>query len=311
MGFAVLENVFSWSKSRAEEFEECRRKYFYSRYASWGGWNKDAPREARLAYVLKNLKNRWAWKGETVHHVIENALKALRSGSPADPAECERAVTETMRRDYRSSRAKKYFDDPKRSVGLFEHEYQKPVSDAVWKKNHDEAAACVRNFLGSELYRELETDDKKSWLAIEDLEEFEFDGAKIYVKLDFARMKDGTVEIYDWKTGKEEAEASVQIGAYAIYAMRKWKVPLEKIRAFLVFVASPSPVPKEQKLTQAMIDAAAKTMSESIAAMRSLLQDPAKNVPKALELFAYTENERFCQSCNFLKMCAKYASAKA
>ena len=306
MAFTTLENVFSWSKSRAEEFQECQRKYFYDRYASWGGWNKNAPEEARLAYILKNLKNRWAWKGETVHHIVEDVLKSLREGKPMTFDTAQSKLTEIMRRDYRSSKTKKYFEEPKKSIGLFEHEYDKPVSDAVWKTIHDEAAGALRNFFSSSLYQELQQDDKKNWLVIEDLEEFEFAGAKIYVKLDFARQKNEFVEIYDWKTGKEEREASIQIGAYAIYAMKRWKMPLEKIKAYLLYLSSPSPVVKEQKLTAALIDSSEKAMSESIEAMRGLLSDPAHNVPKERESFEYTKNERLCQSCNFFKMCEKY-----
>ena len=306
MAFATLVNTFSWSKSRAEEFQECRRKYFYDRYASWGGWNKNAPPEARLAYVLKNLKNRWAWKGETVHHVVEQVLKSLRAGEFLDPAAAEANLTEIMRRDYRSSKAKKYLEEPKKSLGLFEHEYERQISDAVWKTIHDEAASAIRHFFGSALYRDLGQDDKKNWLVIEDLEEFEFAGAKIYVKLDFARQKDGMIEIYDWKTGKEEKEVSIQIGAYAIYAMQKWKVPLEKIKAFLLYLSTPSPAVKEQKLTASLIEETERGMLESIEAMRTLLADPVRNVPKARELFEFTKNERMCQNCNFLKMCEKY-----
>ena len=303
---AVLENVFSWSKSRAEEFQECQRKYFYDRYASWGGWNKNAPPEARLAYVLKNLKNRWAWKGETVHHIVEEVLKALRAGQPLDEATAETRLTEIMRRDYRSSKAKKYFEEPKKSLGLFEHEYRKPVSDAVWKTIHDEAAAAIKYFFGSDLYKELQQDDKKNWLVIEDLEEFEFAGAKIYVKLDFARQKDGFIEIYDWKTGKEEKEASTQIGAYAIYAMKKWDVPLDKIKAYLLYLSSPAPLVKEQKVTASLIETTKKVMTESIEAMRGLLEDPIHNVPKDRSFFEFTQNERSCQFCNFFGMCEKY-----
>ena len=305
----TLENVFSWSKSRAEEFQECQRKYFYDRYASWGGWDKSAPPEARLAYVLKNLKNRWAWKGETVHHVIEDTLKSLRSGQPVSSAEAGALLTEMMRKDFRSSKTKKYMEEPKKSVGLFEHEYQKPVSDAVWKTLHDESARAVANFFASELYKELAADDKKNWLLIEGLEEFEFDGAKVYVKLDFARRKGDLIEIYDWKTGKEEKGASVQIGAYALYAMKKWNVPLEKVRAFLVYLSSPSPEPKAQRLDEGLIQDAERVMLESIRGMRALLSDVARNVPKPREFFRYTENERFCGNCNFYRMCEKYLPA--
>ena len=304
----TLENVFSWSKSRAEEFKECQRKYFYDRYASWGGWDRSAPPEARLAYVLKNLKNRWAWKGETVHHVIEDVLKSMRSGRQMSSAEAQLSLTEIMRKDFRTSKTKKYLEEPKKNVGLFEHEYQKPVTDAVWKTIHDEAAQAVENFFGSELCRELAADDKINWLLIEDLEEFEFDGAKVYVKLDFARRKDGFIEIYDWKTGKEEKQASVQIGAYALYAMKKWNVPLEKIRAFLVYLSSPSPKAQPQRLDEGLIREAERIMSESIRGMRALLSDVARNVPKSREFFHYTEDERFCGNCNFYRMCEKYAA---
>ncbi len=305
----ALENVFSWSKSRAEEFQECQRKYYYARYQSWGGWEANAPKEIRLAYVYKNLKNRWAWKGETVHHVIETVMKALRAGKPLSEAEALEQLTKTMRENYLSSKAKKYMKDPKRNVGLFEHEYEKPVTDETWKKIHDEAAACLKNFLSSPLYKELAAEDKSDWLVIEDLEEFDFDGAKIYVKLDFARRRNGVIEILDWKTGKEESgSAGVQIGAYAIYAMKKWNVPLDKIRAHLVFLTNPVPGLQEQAVTPELIEETKRIMTQSVWEMRALLANVPKNVPKPKEAFAFTENTRFCSNCSFYKICDKYTA---
>ena len=37
-----FKNDFSWSFSRDNAFNTCKRKYYYSYYGSWGGWNKDA-----------------------------------------------------------------------------------------------------------------------------------------------------------------------------------------------------------------------------------------------------------------------------
>lgn len=305
-----LENVFSWSKSRDEQFRECARKYYYDKYLSWGGWDRHAPQERRMAYVLKNLKNRWAWKGETVHHVIEHVLKAMRSGQVIPLEQALAHLTEAMRKDYRASKSKKNWDDPKRNLGLFEHEYNKPVGDDVWRKVHDTSAECLSNFYGSSLYRRLLEDDKAGWLVIEDLEDFEFEGAKVFVKLDFARRRGDVVEIYDWKTGKNDGEAaSVQMGAYAIYAMGRWKVPLEHVRAYLFNVASPFPEPQPQPLDAALIERTRQVMSESIAAMRRLLEDPARNVPKPAAAFAFTDNVRACDFCNFYKMCEKYHPA--
>lgn len=303
----MLENTFSWSKSRDEEFKECRRKYFYDRYASWGGWDKRAPKETRMAYVLKNLKNRWAWKGETVHHLIEDVLKSLKDTRPVALETSLKRLTETMRRDYRSSKAKKNWEDPKKNLGLFEHEYEKQISDAIWKEFHDSSAECLKNFYGSNLYNELIAEDKGSWLVIEDLEEFEFEGAKIYVKLDFARRKNGKIEIYDWKTGKNDSEAAtVQIGAYVMYAMKKWKVPAEDVRAFLFNLGAPNPGANEQTVNQALIESTAVTIAESIRGMRELMADPLKNIPKPRENFSFTENTRLCGYCSFYKICEKY-----
>lgn len=307
---AALENVFSWSKSRDEQFREYQRKYYFDKYLSWGGWDARSPTRTRQAYIFKNLKNRWAWKGESVHHLVEEVLKSLRSEKAWTLDEALTRLTETMRANYRSSRAKKYLEDPKRSLGLFEHEYEKPVSDATWKAIHDESAACIRNLFDSRFFKELAKDDKKNWLLIEDLEEFDFEGSKIYVKLDFARQKDGVIEIYDWKTGKDDAAAaSIQIGAYAVYAMGRWKVPLEKIRAYLFNLSKPNPEAQSQVLTEGLILETQKVIRESISGMRGLLVDPAKNRPKPEEEFGFTTSEKLCNYCTFYKICPKWSQA--
>ncbi len=304
---AMLENVFSWSKSRDEQFRECQRKYFYDKYASWGGWDRSAPEPARMAYILKNLKNRWAWKGETVHHEIENVLKEMRAGQDVSLETSLQRLTDTMRKNYRSSKTKQYMEDPKRSLGLFEHEYDRPVTDAVWKEFHDSSAACLRAFYASALFAELRSEDKTDWLAIEDLEDFKFDGAKVYVKLDFARRKDGLIEIYDWKTGKDDSTAaSVQMGTYALYAMQKWSVPLGSLRAYLFNLSVASPAASLQPLTEKLLVETKKTMMESMAGMRTLLADPKKNIPLPVETFQYTENVRLCDYCNFRKICGRF-----
>ena len=112
---AFLENVFSWSKSRDEQFRDCQRKYFYDKYAAWGGWDKASPEDIRLAYILKNLKNRWAWKGESVHHTIEEVLKSYRAQKPVKLEEALAQMTDVMRVNFRASKAKKHYEDPKKT----------------------------------------------------------------------------------------------------------------------------------------------------------------------------------------------------
>lgn len=306
----IITNVFSWSKSREEQFRECQRKYFYDKYASWGGWDRFAPKETRLAYILKNLKNRWAWKGETVHHLIENVLKSLRYKAPLSYESALAQLMDTMRRDYRNSKAKKYLEDPKKTLGLFEHEYEKPVTDLTWKKIHEESVRCLKNFFDSSLYQELLKEDVSRWLVIEDLEEFDFEGDKIFVKLDFARRKEDVIEIYDWKTGKPGPSegAGIQMAVYAMYAMQKWKSPLSKIQTYLFNLTEDPAQRKGQLLNESSMEAAKQTLSAGIADMKRLLADPIKNTPKPEEAFAFTENARLCDNCNFRKICKKFLS---
>ena len=156
----------------------------------------------------------------------------------------------------------------------------------------------------------MAADDKNAWLVIEDLEEFEFADAKIYVKLDFARQKNGKIEIFDWKTGKNDHEAAtVQIGAYAMYAMKRWEIPVSDIQAFLFYLTDRAPVVSEKAVNDALIQGTQETMLASIRAMRELLSDVGKNIPKPRENFAFTTNTRLCNYCNFYKVCEKYKVA--
>src|SRR4051794_15631349 len=74
----VLTNDFSWSKSRHEKLSECLRAYYLYYYASWGGWDSEAPENARTLYVLKKLHNRYTWAGSIVHDTIREALLTLQ-----------------------------------------------------------------------------------------------------------------------------------------------------------------------------------------------------------------------------------------
>src|SRR5262245_42335161 len=123
---ADLTNEFSWSRSRDNAFQECRRRYFYQYYGSWGGWEADAPPEVRRLYVLKQLGSRQMWAGRVVHDAVEMALHVFREGRevPVEPFVAD--VVERMRSEWRSSRDGRYRDAPK-TVALFEHEYAVPL----------------------------------------------------------------------------------------------------------------------------------------------------------------------------------------
>src|SRR3989454_9175316 len=99
---AELTNDFSWSRSRDNAFQECKRRYYYHYYGAWGGWDAAAPEEVRRLYVLKQLASRQQWAGRVVHDAIEMALHAFAQGRdiPVEPFIAD--VIERMRGEWRS-----------------------------------------------------------------------------------------------------------------------------------------------------------------------------------------------------------------
>src|SRR5260370_7964974 len=39
---ADLVNQFSWSRTRDNVFQECRRRYYYQYYGAWAGWERNS-----------------------------------------------------------------------------------------------------------------------------------------------------------------------------------------------------------------------------------------------------------------------------
>ena len=72
-------NEFSWSKSRAETFQTCLRKYYWHYYASWGGWEYGADHHTRELYVMKNLSS--------ILKTEVTAYGTIADGQPMSPAQ--------------------------------------------------------------------------------------------------------------------------------------------------------------------------------------------------------------------------------
>jgi hypothetical protein len=310
----VLENRFTWSKSRAETFDACLRKYWWTYYGSWGGWSSDAAGEAREAYLLKNLHSRWTWVGQVVHRTIEGLLRRLHEarvhGALAldgehgfDAAREVEGVTAAMRAQWRDSRDGRYRADPKRVVGLLEHEYGVPVADAEWKDVHARALAGVRAFLDSPVFARIRASDPGTWLPFETLDSFEFEGVPVWAALDFAMRTPDGAEVFDWKTGEDRVEANrLQLLCYALYVEARHEVAAERVTCHLVYLNTGTvhafrPTPSDLALAR-------ETMRASIARMRGLLRPGAAN-EAAAELFPMTDDVARCTTCSFRRLCRR------
>ncbi len=299
---AELKNEFAWSKSRDETLKTCPRQYYFQYYGSWGGWEATAPEAVRKLYVLKQLKTRPVWAGERVHVCIERSLNNLRRGiAVLSPDKIAEMTLSQMREDYRSSLARNYWKKPK-SCALFEHEYGVPVAAEQWRQTADDVRECLHTFYTSSVFAEVRAVPRDAWLQVEELDKFDLDGIRVWAKIDCSFRQGARVRIYDWKTGRSLAEAgTLQLVCYSLYAQAKWGTAIENVlpAEFYLIVNRI----QEYQVKAGDVADAKEYIRGSVADMRSLLADLARNEPLAENAFEKTDNQRSCLRCNFVGVC--------
>ena len=293
---------FSWSVSRHDSFNSCRRKYFYSYYAS-----NDDPEIKRL----KKLSALPLWAGNVVHETIETFLKSNdQVPSPeAQDAIIKAAVHGGMLASWRQSEQGVGLDEAGAlRFRLFEHEYQTPIDADDKKLLVGIVMRSLRNFFRSDVLREIMALGRERWLTVEDLVSFEVAGVPVFLRMDLAyRDKDGRVVIVDWKTGRGEGRFSeVQLAGYALYAAQQgWVQSASELRTELAYLAIPRYV--RRTVDQKRLDHARSFIARSASNMKALLLDPVANLGR-LEDFPMIERPTVCRRCNFRKLCFPRAS---
>ena len=298
---ADLANEFSWSRSRDNTFQDCRRKYFYQYYGAWGGWDPEAPPDVRRLYVLKQLASRQQWAGRIVHDAIELAFQVMQAGHsvPAEPFIAD--VIERMRSEWRSSKAGRYRDNPK-SPALFEHEYAVPLNAEAWKAVSHNVATCLRHFFQLPLLTQIRATAPEHWSIEHWSKMFQFEGTAVWVAPDFGFWtEDGRLALVDWKTGGSRGEgASFQLGCYALYAHEVLGVPPQQTD--LIEVNLRGPAVTTHRWDDERLAAVRDQLRLSIRAMKAYLADPEANVA-VMDGFERTEELRICRWCNFRAIC--------
>ncbi len=297
-----FKNEFSWSVSRDNLFRECPRKYYFNYYGSWGGWRADADEKIRGLYVLKNLINRAMWVGDVVHRCIAVSLKNLSFGIPVLDVENIISITlNGMRQDFRNSRSRLYYQNPKKYRGFFEHEYDMVVSDEEWKTSAERVETCLRTFYSSAPFEQFKNMSPGDVLEIEEFNAFTLDDTRINLKLDFACREEDRIAVWDWKTGKSApADSTIQMASYAWYAGARYNEDPSLItaRQFNLLLNKV----QEQALPAKSFEELFSYIRGSTRDMRELLDDPADNLASE-QRFSKVEKPSICLKCNFLKIC--------
>jgi hypothetical protein len=281
---------FSWSASRHDTFASCRRRYYYSYYASL---EDDEIRR------LKKLSALPLWAGSVVHDTIESFLRTNDTlPFPEEQEAFIRSVVHSgMVTDWRESEAGSL------RFRLFEHEYEIPVEQEDKRIAVNVVMRSLKNFFRTETLRHALEVGRAHWLALEDLVSFHVGDVEVFLRMDLAfRGRDGRVLIVDWKTGRGEGRFNeVQVAGYALYATEKgWVGDPEEISTELSYLVIPKAV--RRAVTRKMIESARSFIARSAGDMKALLLDPSLNRAR-LEDFPMIDRPQVCRRCNFRRLC--------
>jgi hypothetical protein len=303
-------NEFSWSVSRHDTFQTCRRRYFFSYYAA---------QDDLEIHRLKKLSALPMWAGSVVHETIEELLKT-RDTMPSEAEQqaiVHAAVHGRLLSDWRQSEAGPAMEpgaEGERGTlhfRLFEHEYATPVDAEDKKIVVGTVMRSLRNFFKSPVLAEALAVGRSQWLTVEDLVSFDVAGVPVFLRMDMAfRDAQGRVVIVDWKTGRGEGRFSeVQLAGYALYAARQgWVKNAEEIQTELAYLAIPRYV--RRSVDARKLDHARAFIEKSASRMKALLADPVLNLGR-LEDFAMIDRPSVCRRCNFRRLCFPPASVPA
>lgn len=310
-----ISNDPSWSASRANTFNGCRRQYFYNYYCSWEGWYKNADPFRRQCYILKNMTSLPMFIGSIVHDVIELQLKDFKDlwdkiidtdtkkpipySNPTVEQLYERALLE-LTKGFNQSLGTEWKDNPKKVIRLIEHHREEDVTANVRDEFKRKAFNCLTNFC--DLFPKLfPSHEKVELLELEDFQSFELNsGEEVKVKLDLGVKINGRVLLLDWKTGKRNDAVEDQMSVYAMYAMKKFGFKINEIKCMPVYLDETPCKTEEMTITMKHINNVLKKIRKDSAEMLPLHS-------AGLELnqskFPVTKQKWRCDYCNFASIC--------
>lgn len=304
-----LKNEFSWSGSRKGKLDGCARAYYWNHYGSWDGWLRGSPEVTQKAYRLKNMTNRWMFKGNLVHDTMEQVLRTLMNSNRSITLEEAVTYMESLARTrWKQSKTGKFRGTPKQSTLLIEHHLQNGrVNDGTLEETITDCTEQLENFFGSGIWVAIQAG---TIMDVESLIPIYVNGIKTFIKMDlmFCSTKNKTC-IVDWKTGKRYSSYADQLGVYGYYANRELSIELEDLRLIDVFLAEQEitgdPGQEIIKLTKGNINKYVKTMEDSVAEMAEYLVDgdTSRNKPLPIEEFPMTTKKSYCDYCNFREIC--------
>ena len=279
-------------------FEGCRREYYYSKYHA-------LCRDRHHVRALKNMTSAPLLAGSLVHEVIARALSdRYKYGRAPSPEQ----VTDAFRRRYEEAVARSAdcadpaaWSDTAEGM-LAEHYYSETGAAETIRAAGEKGAAGLRSLCAHSLWRklneELAPENIKYMDKPDDFPSFEYEGIRVYAKIDLAVCGRSWYRIFDWKTGRPGDADPLQPAIYALYAQSEWRWEPEKVQFDFVYLSP------EVRRVRAVTDAeslreARETIAASFEEMVRLYRDGSP----VIEDFPQNISPK-CQGCRFRELCS-------
>jgi len=290
---------------------QCARKIYWQYYGSWGGWDAAAPKDAALAYRLKQIKSVAMLVGELFHEVVGERLRMRADApSPVPVAQIREEVERRLLKRLRESRNRDWerFGQPKRYAILFEDYYGPGVNTAMSDIAIEQVGGYAQ-WLAASPYGRRAFEVPKRRLRIVDPPSFDdkrmtIDGVTVYAAPDLVVEDDqGTLHIVDWKTGRAAKANIAQLSVYGLFVSEKLGAPIERITAHLVFLAT-GETERHTNLREGVAEAR-RMISTYTTDVRARLTDIGHNVAGDIDQFPMTDDRSLCRRCNFRELCGR------
>lgn len=293
----------SWSISKLNTFHQCKRKYYYSTYAHWRGWEYSSSELAKTAYRLNKLQNIHTISGIYIHSSIKSMLKSEILTPQEMYKEITRKIKDTCKQSLRSRN--EWIKKPNKSIMLQEYYYDGKLEEVLIEEIKERIWNSCNNIFRSWSFREI-TEEKVELIEIEEdsFNSFEFNGTKIYALLDVLYKFENEYVIVDWKTGNpDDEEHRLQMLVYTLYILSKHNgVKLGQIRCVDEYLMTGERY--TNYFTRRDIEEIEKYISESMQNQGKYIGDIEINKPKLIEYFP-KNTSGLCKSCNFRELCEK------
>lgn len=308
---AELKNTFTWSFSAARDFEECRRRRYWAKYAMWGGWQKDATPLQKTAYRLTKMENQFSLKGNAVEKAVMWVLHKKQEGTDVTADEAYETVARPfLNNAWMESKKRMWELNPKKHCCLLEHYYNKLDTEsqkALTERIINDTRKCIENFISLALPRlatvKPEQETPIATASAGDPEHFMFEGIKVYAIPDYVFATEGVTHIHDWKSGKPKEQHKDQLALYGLWGHLKHQLSPENIRLHIEYLL-PGLV-ESAPFGEQDINSVSMKIKESVADMAEYLvdADTNQNQPLPQAEWDMAADPKTCGMCNFFELC--------